>query len=81
MAIYIDEPNFQTIVQCDHCDVTAATDRPDGVVPVDWATGQLWIDLSVSEQRQTPICFCPDCSPAILSSTSLRIAHYEEPSE
>ena len=73
MTIHIDEPNFKTVVLCDVCGATAETTRPDGVVPPDWATGHLWLDISLTEQRQTPICFCPECGPGILSATTVRL--------
>lgn len=65
MPVYLDKTTDQTIVRCDCCLDIAATDRADGVYPEGWASGNLWIDLSLSKQRQIPIAFCPACASSI----------------
>lgn len=72
--IYLDEPNEQTICACDRCGLTEATSKADGKAPADWMTGQLWLDVSLSQQRQTPICFCPDCAEVIVDATMIQIS-------
>lgn len=62
-----------TEVVCDICGYSTETARPDGVVPAGWMTGHLWLDISLSEQRQTPLCFCPTCAPSIVSGLVLSI--------
>lgn len=60
-----------TLVTCDICASSVTTSKPNGVVPDDWMTGHLWIDISLSEQRQIPLCFCPDCKPRVLTDLAL----------
>lgn len=69
MTITIDSEAPATRLRCDCCKTAAATDRADGRVPPDWGTGQLWLDISLSEQRQVALCFCPDCFPALRSGS------------
>jgi|GEM_PF-4363802 len=78
MTLTIDSVAPATRLQCDCCKVTAATDRADGRVPPDWGTGQLWVDISLSEQRQVALCFCPDCWPTVLSGS---LTLHPDPSE
>ncbi|SEI10211.1 hypothetical protein [Paracoccus alkenifer] len=72
--IYLDNESHQTICACDRCGVTEATDRADGVAVAGWMTGHLWLDVSLSEQRQSPLCFCPDCSARMRSATTIQIS-------
>lgn len=72
--IYLDQDADQTICACDRCGVTEATGRADGVAPADWMTGQLWLDISLSEQRQSPICFCPGCAGRMRNATTIQIS-------
>ena len=55
------------LAQCDTCGVIEEVKDDRGRLPPAWATGQLWIDLSMSEQRQIPLCFCPACAPSVTS--------------
>ena len=61
MGIKLTE--HSTIIGCDICGAQIETARADGVVPVEWGTGHLWIDVSLSEQLQRALCFCPTCKP------------------
>lgn len=70
MPIAIEEET--TRVTCDVCGFEEVTNKPNGVVPSNWGTGQIWLDVSLSEQKQYPICFCEVCKPSVL--TSLKIA-------
>jgi len=54
-----------TIAVCEVCGTTESTTKPDGVVPANWMTGQLWIDASLAEQFQRPLCFCPTCKGGV----------------
>lgn len=72
--IYLDIPNAQTLCLCDRCGVVADTMKADGVVPPDWLTGHFFLDISLSEQRQKPLCFCPECAPAILGAETIQIS-------
>ena len=56
-----------TELTCDTCAVVMTTGKPNGVVPDGWMTGHLWLDISLSEQRQFPLCFCPECGPRVLT--------------
>jgi len=69
--IAIDNENRRTVCECDRCGAQAATERADGVIPDGWMTGHLWLDISLGEQRQHPLCFCPDCR-AVLAEPDLR---------
>lgn len=64
-----------TLATCNGCGFEAATDRPDGMLPPDWGTGQLWIDLRLDTMRQIPICFCPDCiaAAAMIDPATVRL--------
>lgn len=73
MPIILDTQNDRTIIRCESCDLSAATEKANGIVPSDWMTGHLWLDMSLSEQRQTPLCFCPDCAASIRGSASVSI--------
>lgn len=56
----------KTVVQCDVCGIQEETAVPNGVAPASWMTGQLWLDMSLTEQKQRAICFCVSCrTPAI----------------
>lgn len=57
-----------TMVTCDTCGAVIETARADGVVPSDWTTGHLWVDISLTEQRQVPLCFCPTCAPVVIGN-------------
>lgn len=72
--IYLDKDSGQTICACDRCGVNEATGRADGVAPANWMTGQLWLDISLSEQRQSPICFCADCADRMRVATTIQIS-------
>ncbi|SDL37413.1 hypothetical protein [Paracoccus chinensis] len=72
--IYLDKPGGQTICVCDRCGLTNATDTANGVVVEGWMTGQLWLDISLAEQRQTPLCFCPACAPTMHAATRIQIS-------
>jgi len=72
--IYLDKDSDQTICACDRCGVTEATDRADGVAVAGWMTGQLWLDISLSDQRQIPLCFCADCVPQITSASTIQVS-------
>lgn len=69
MSITIEEQG--TKFSCDICKFEETTSIPNGVVPSTWATGQLWIDISLSEQRQYPLCFCSTCKPRLLTELKL----------
>lgn len=71
MTIHIDEEANQTLCRCDHCGATESTNRGNGVAVAGWMTGHLWLDISLSEQKQIPICFCPACSEAMKIPGSL----------
>lgn len=73
MGIVID--GGATHATCNGCGAAASTDRADGVVPMDWGTGQLWIDLRLDTMRQIPICFCPDCiaQAAMIDPATVRL--------
>lgn len=72
--IYLDKDSDQTICVCDRCGETQATPKANGVVLEGWLTGHLWIDLSLSEQRQTPICFCTDCRDVMIQAETIQIS-------
>ena len=72
--IYVDQQAGMTVCSCDRCGVIHATEVTTGVVPDGWLTGQFLLDVSLSEQRQTPICFCLECREAILGATALQIS-------
>lgn len=80
MAIYIDKENNQTICICDICGAASSTESPNGVVTEGWGTGQLWIDISLTEEKQVPLTFCPTCTEPVKQSTnySLVIPSVEE---
>lgn len=63
-----------TEITCNTCAVVITTDKPNGVVPNDWMTGHLWLDISLSEQKQVPLCFCPECKPRVLTDLQLSLA-------
>lgn len=71
MAIYLDEENNQTICECDICGVRDATTWANGVVCENWGTGHLWLDVSLTEQVQKPLCFCPSCSGLVMHPDSV----------
>ncbi|MDP0925720.1 hypothetical protein Q0601_00900 [Paracoccus onubensis] len=62
-----------TVCTCDCCGLVEATDEANGVAVEGWGSGHLWLDVSLAEQRQTPLCFCPACNPGILSAPVLRV--------
>lgn len=72
--IYLDQTSDQTICLCDRCGVTEATTRADGVVVDGWMTGHFFLDISLSEQRQKPLCFCPDCTPVMLDVVTIQVS-------
>ena len=72
--IYIDKDSDQTVCVCDRCALTVATSRANGVVAEGWMTGNLWLDISLTEQRQTPLCFCPDCAPVIRAAEVIQMS-------
>lgn len=74
MTIHLDPENDQTLCKCDVCGLVEATGKANGVVPAGWGTGHLWLDVSLSEQRQTPLCFCAGCMPAVVGAASISIA-------
>jgi hypothetical protein len=73
MPIITDKPNRKTICICDRCGKTEETDVADGVTISGWLTGQLWIDLSLSQQRQQAINFCLECNDYIANATTIKI--------
>jgi len=73
MAIHVYTAENSTVVHCDKCGAAEATNMGNGLAPLDWVTGQLWIDVSIQQQKQTPICFCPTCGPLIISADKLQI--------
>lgn len=72
--IHVDKAENKTVASCDVCGAQEVSDVANGVIPLDWMTGQLWLDLSLAEQKQTAICFCPECKPHIASSLRMIIA-------
>ena len=66
MSIYLDTANQQTVVVCDKCKAREVTTVMDGVVPHGWLTGQLWLDISLSQIKQIPLCFCQSCRDRML---------------
>lgn len=54
-----------TIAVCEVCGTTESTTKPNGVVPANWMTGQVWVDASLSEQFQRPLCFCSICKAGV----------------
>lgn len=81
MTIHLDTTNNQTLCRCDMCGLVHATDQANGVVPADWMTGHLWLDVSLSEQKQFPITFCPDCRSHLLAGTVWVVAEPAAPEE
>jgi hypothetical protein len=71
----------QTHVSCDVCKATISTDRADGVVPSEWMTGHLWLDISLSMQKQTPLCFCPVCRVNIADQWRIVVGREPEPEQ
>jgi len=69
--IYIDKT--KTILVCDRCGEQEKTDQPNGVVPKEWMTGHLWMDISLSTQKQIPLCFCSTCTLQIKERNSVDI--------
>lgn len=61
MGILLDFENGVTSCTCDRCKSGFVVDNLSGRVPDGWGTGQLWLDVSLSEIRQVPLCFCADC--------------------
>lgn len=76
--IILNKLNNTTVITCETCDAQVTTGMADGVVPSDWMTGQLWLDTTVNEQRQRPICFCPSCKPYVMSTLRLSVSASEE---
>ncbi|MDO5621907.1 MAG: hypothetical protein Q4G24_10600 [Paracoccus sp. (in: a-proteobacteria)] len=72
--IYLDQDGNQTICECDRCGTVGATDRANGVIVDGWGSGQLWVDISLAEDRQMPLCFCPACAPVIRAATRIQIS-------
>lgn len=73
MTIMLDNENGLTILSCDGCGMVKTKSPADGVVPDDWISGQIWIDLDLSRQRQVPICFCKECGAGITMATFFNI--------
>jgi len=71
--ISLDKPNNMTVAVCDVCQIYVNTGRADGVIPEDWMTGHLWLDVSLTEQKQMAICFCPSCKPYVVTSLSFTL--------
>lgn len=71
MSIYLNEPDDTTVSVCDICEAQEITQRASGVAPAEWMTGQLWLDISLSEQKQQVLCFCPECKPRVLDDLRL----------
>lgn len=61
MPIYSDVDTDSTVCICDCCSAEQRTAKANGVVPADWGTGQLWIDISLSDIKNMPLCFCATC--------------------
>ena len=73
MSIYLDTERNKTVCICNSCGTTAETETANGVVQTGWGTGQLWIDRSLSNIRQTAICFCPTCWSSIIETTAYTV--------
>lgn len=73
MTIHLDPENDQTLCKCDVCGLVDVTANANGVVPAGWGTGHLWLDVSLSEQRQTPLCFCASCWPGVMGAESIAL--------
>jgi hypothetical protein len=58
----------KAIATCDACGISVQINPATGIVPAEWMTGQLWLDLSLSQQMQRPLCFCQNCKPGIPDS-------------
>jgi len=71
--IYLDTASNQTICQCDRCNIVEATSIANGVVVEGWTTGQFWLDISLTEQKQIPLCFCTLCAPEMKAVNSIQI--------
>lgn len=69
----ISRTTDNTIAICDTCSAQFVSNIANGVIPATWMTGQLWLDISLAEQRQTPICFCPDCKPFVADTLAFEI--------
>lgn len=76
--ITTDRENNVTLVRCENCGSEVVTDKADGVIPSEWMTGQLWLDVSMGEQKQWPICFCPTCKPHVISTLRFVLTVGEE---
>lgn len=74
MPVYIDDENFATVCACDWCGAMTQTNRGDGVVPAGWTTGQLWLTVSLQEEKQVPLVFCEVCGPAALEAANGMLA-------
>lgn len=70
--IYVNKDAGETVSKCDVCGEVSVSSTPNGVAPEGWMTGQLWLDVSLTQQRQTPICFCTTCAPRIAISEDIR---------
>lgn len=58
---------------CDNCQAGAPVNQMTGALPNTWLTGQLWVDVSLSQQRQFPLCWCPDCKGSILDGGEIHV--------
>nr|WP_319250511.1 hypothetical protein [uncultured Celeribacter sp.] len=72
--IYRNEKLGNTAFTCDMCGVISTEDGLSGVIPSGWMSGHLWLDVSLSEQRQIPLCFCPNCMGAMSEAATVQIS-------
>lgn len=63
----------QIVANCDNCQAEASVNQMTGALPTTWLSGQLWIDVSLSQQRQFPLCWCPDCKLSILGGGEIKV--------
>lgn len=68
MAIYLDTGNDATICTCNACGEVVTTSKANGIVPEGWGTGHLWLDVSINQQRQVPMAWCPACAAAVMAA-------------
>lgn len=73
MAIKTDFTEGKTLCTCDRCGALDVSSSADGRAPDGWGTGQLWIDVSLSEQAHVSLCFCEECFPAVVGSGVITI--------
>lgn len=70
--IYLDSGHNRTISICEICGLEDSIAGASGSTPPEWGSGQLWLDISLSDQKSFPICFCPACKIDAFTATAFK---------